>query len=280
MRGDAAEQARQRDEGDIRHRERGPPGQAFHFERTESHEELRRDVHLERERYAGGCVRSSTSSSSTRSWTRWNSISVWLSPTNRTPVSASAAASSTGDRISPLVVFVGIFFWGWVLGPVGMLLSVPLTMSLKMAMEGDERTRWIAVLLGVNVAAQSVGSGFSDALEVPASETKDGFEALEEHFDGFYSRGGLIYPEDDQIFAKKPKRLMRMFLHTQKRHLKLSPEIRRLYKGNWGLINQRFRRSRRRSSSGADVAIGVLGGLLSSALSSGSSTGSSSSTSR
>ena len=53
-----------------------------------------------------------------------------------------------GVGISPLVVFVGIFFWGWVLGPVGMLLSVPLTMSLKMALEGDERTRWIAILLG------------------------------------------------------------------------------------------------------------------------------------
>lgn len=53
-----------------------------------------------------------------------------------------------GVGISPLVVFLGIFFWGWVFGPVGMLLSVPLTMSLKMALEGDQRTRWIAVLLG------------------------------------------------------------------------------------------------------------------------------------
>jgi predicted PurR-regulated permease PerM len=53
-----------------------------------------------------------------------------------------------GVGISPLVVFVGLIAWGWVFGPVGMLLSVPLTMTLKMAMESDERTRWVAILLG------------------------------------------------------------------------------------------------------------------------------------
>ena len=53
-----------------------------------------------------------------------------------------------GVGISPLVVFMGLFFWGWVFGPVGMLLSVPLTMSLKMTLERDESTRWVAILLG------------------------------------------------------------------------------------------------------------------------------------
>lgn len=59
-----------------------------------------------------------------------------------------------GVGISPLVVFIGLFFWGWVFGPVGMLLSVPLSMTLKLALESDERTRWVAILLGSERDAQ------------------------------------------------------------------------------------------------------------------------------
>jgi AI-2 transport protein TqsA len=52
-----------------------------------------------------------------------------------------------GLGLSPLVVIVSVLFWGWVLGPMGMLLSVPLTMSLKIALESDQGTRWLAVLM-------------------------------------------------------------------------------------------------------------------------------------
>ncbi|MDJ0684901.1 MAG: AI-2E family transporter [Alphaproteobacteria bacterium] len=50
--------------------------------------------------------------------------------------------------ISPLVVALSLLFWGWMLGPVGMLLAVPLTMVVKVALEANEGTRAIALLMG------------------------------------------------------------------------------------------------------------------------------------
>jgi len=50
--------------------------------------------------------------------------------------------------LSTLVVFLSLLFWGGLLGPVGMVLCIPLTMTLKFACEQSEGTRWIAVVLG------------------------------------------------------------------------------------------------------------------------------------
>ena len=52
-----------------------------------------------------------------------------------------------GLGLSALVVFLSLVFWGYVLGPIGMLLSVPLTMIVKIVLSASDETRWLSILL-------------------------------------------------------------------------------------------------------------------------------------
>jgi predicted PurR-regulated permease PerM len=51
-------------------------------------------------------------------------------------------------RLSPTVVFVSFFFWVWLLGPVGAILSMPITVLLMLVFGSDEKTRWLAEAIG------------------------------------------------------------------------------------------------------------------------------------
>jgi predicted PurR-regulated permease PerM len=61
-----------------------------------------------------------------------------------------------GLDLSPAVVFISLIFWGWILGGVGVLLAVPLTLAVQMACEMFDETRWIGVLLGPSPDGKSV----------------------------------------------------------------------------------------------------------------------------
>jgi len=52
-----------------------------------------------------------------------------------------------GLGLSALVIFLSMTFWGWIFGPAGMILSVPLTMVVQFLFEQYKETQWIAVLL-------------------------------------------------------------------------------------------------------------------------------------
>ncbi len=74
-----------------------------------------------------------------------------------------------GLRISPLVVFVSVIVWATVLGGMGALIAVPMTMIVMKLLESAESTRWIAALM-------RVGSGDED--EEETGEQKQAFEKL------------------------------------------------------------------------------------------------------
>lgn len=61
-----------------------------------------------------------------------------------------------GLGLSTLVVFLSLIVWGFVFGVVGMFLSVPLTMTIKIVLEQNNKTKWIAVILGTEEETRKI----------------------------------------------------------------------------------------------------------------------------
>jgi predicted PurR-regulated permease PerM len=68
--------------------------------------------------------------------------------------------------MSTLVIFLSLVFWGWLWGPVGMFLSVPLTMILKIGMENSRDLKRVAIMLdSPRAAAERLKEAETDDLE-------------------------------------------------------------------------------------------------------------------
>ena len=52
-----------------------------------------------------------------------------------------------GLRLSTLVIILSLFFWGFLLGPIGLFLAAPLTVMIKIVLQAFPETRWIAIFL-------------------------------------------------------------------------------------------------------------------------------------
>ncbi|MCB0335678.1 MAG: AI-2E family transporter [Bdellovibrionales bacterium] len=57
--------------------------------------------------------------------------------------------------LSPLVVFLSLIVWGWIWGPIGMLLAVPLTMVLKILLDHSADFKWLALMMGPRVQLET-----------------------------------------------------------------------------------------------------------------------------
>jgi predicted PurR-regulated permease PerM len=77
-----------------------------------------------------------------------------------------------GLSLSTLVVFLSMVFWGWVLGPIGMILSVPMTSLVKIALESYEGTRGLAIMLGSDTEIEWV-EGMETADAIRREKKKD-----------------------------------------------------------------------------------------------------------
>jgi predicted PurR-regulated permease PerM len=52
-----------------------------------------------------------------------------------------------GLRLSTLVIILSLFFWGFLLGPIGLFLAAPLTVMIKIILQAFPETRWLAIFL-------------------------------------------------------------------------------------------------------------------------------------
>ena len=97
-------------------------------------------------------------------------------------------------KISPVVVFVGLFIWGYVLGGIGAILAVPMTLLVLIVMENFEGTRPLAILM-----------------RYTGEEKKEERKAAEKHVKGLWGRVKDTFKPDRESkdIVREPEDIVR-----------------------------------------------------------------------
>ena len=109
-----------------------------------------------------------------------------------------------GTGLSPLAVVVAAIFWSWLWGPIGLILSMPLTLCLVVLGRHVERLEFLEVLLGDRPALTPVESFYQRILAGDADEAQDHAElllkdrSLSSYYDEVALRGLQLAAEDAQ----------------------------------------------------------------------------------
>ena len=91
-------------------------------------------------------------------------------------------------KISPVVVFVGLFIWGYLLGGIGAILAVPMTLLVLIIMENFEGTRPIAILM-----------------RYTGEDQKEERKEAAKHVKGLWGRVKDTFTSDEESKRKKSK---------------------------------------------------------------------------
>ncbi|MCF7674345.1 MAG: AI-2E family transporter [Akkermansiaceae bacterium] len=75
--------------------------------------------------------------------------------------------------ISTLVIVIAVMFWGWVWGPLGMLMAVPITMMLKVVLEGSNEFRWISVAISADHTPEAIHQALLESVPQADPETEE-----------------------------------------------------------------------------------------------------------
>ncbi|BCN62030.1 hypothetical protein RE9431_04850 [Prescottella equi] len=81
-----------------------------------------------------------------------------------------------GDAVgmSVTVTFLALVFWAWVLGPLGALLAIPMTLLVKaMLLDIDPASRWVNVLIGGDVRSVAVAAEVDPPPPAPDTDRRE-----------------------------------------------------------------------------------------------------------